>query len=96
MIKPNIYDLVIVFETDDVDSCLTKAKRCKTEFKAGDSIENRGTLFMQKVAQTMKQQNFLKCPVIYINITNKSLEDVHHEVFAHVLPVIERSLMIET
>ena len=86
--KKNVYDFVIVLTNHSVEGCLQRAKRSKTEFKAGDAIENRGSAFMNKVADSMnraKQEGFLDCELHYIDTTDKSIADVHAEILALVL-----------
>ncbi len=77
-LKPYIYDLIIVLQTNKHSECLQRAKRTKKEFKSGDNIENRGDEFMQTVAKKMNcASDFLQCDVAYVDVDDKTIEEVH-------------------
>lgn len=81
-LKPMLYDLIIILQTTKTKDCLHRAKKSKQEFKAGDNIENRGDIFMDKVSKQMNRANELfECPIVYVNVDDKTIEEVHNEIF---------------
>ena len=91
-LKPQIYDLIIVLTTSQPEMCLKRARKYKVEFKEGDNIENRGSEFMSRVADTMlnaKHNKLVSCPVIYIDVDNKDIEQLHKEIHSVVMDVFK-------
>ena len=77
---------MIVLTSNKTSDCLHRAKRSKQEFPLGDNIENRGDSFMDAVSLQMNRANqFLQCPVLYVNVDGKSIEQVHDAILPLIL-----------
>lgn len=78
----NIYDIIIVLEGNPKASLIRASE--KKEFIAGDNMEMRGDSFMEKVQQNMKEaidKKLFKCPMISINVEDKSIQEVNNEIW---------------
>ena len=85
-----VYDMIIVLENEDTQSVLDRAGE-KKEFVKGDAIEMRGAKYMDQVRHYMRQmknENIFKCPIVYIDVKDKTREQVNDEIYKAVVDIL--------
>lgn len=75
----NLYTDVIYLQ-GDIAKGLALAQNSKQEFKAGDAMEAKGVTFMQTAAHNMQTYSKDFFGVKYINVDNKTIEEVSKEI----------------
>jgi len=77
----HLYDDVIYLR-GNVSKGLEAAKNAKQEFAAGDAIEAKGVSFMENVNKLMMKHSDYLNGVKYIDVDNKSIEQVFNEILS--------------